>query len=295
MGKVYEAIKKAESEQPPMAGVFAGTVHSNGHPTDDGMLEQDEFDFVHYSLNTPSASELENLQREREATALLRQSLTEPASEATIDLMRMDPHLAAFYDYDRRAVEQYNKLAIALISGAALRPIKRVLIASAQHGEGRTLVTLNLACALAQAKQRVLVVDTDFHRPSVLRLLGIETELGIAEAIARNLRPGAAAIRVLPYDFVVLPTRERVETPAELLASNALREMLYAFSLDYDFILLDSPPLLTTADSNLLLRLADATLMVVRAGKNTSAQMGKAISPLTEESLFGVVLNRATR
>jgi polysaccharide biosynthesis transport protein len=73
-----------------------------------------------------------------------------------------------------------------------------VLIASAQPGEGRTCVALNLACALAGAKQKVLVLDTDLRKPSVMRLLGLEAEIGMAEAVEQELTAGAAALKVLP-------------------------------------------------------------------------------------------------
>ena len=132
-----------------------------------------------------------------------------------------------------------NKTAITMISAAADQPLRRVLIASAQHGEGRTCVALNLACALAQAKQRVLVVDTDLQRPSLLRLLGIEADTDIAEAVTHQLSASAATISVMPYGFHVLPLRERVENSAEILASPALREMLNDCEADYDFMIFD--------------------------------------------------------
>ena len=122
-------------------------------------------------------------------------------------------------------------------------------------------MTLNLACALAGAKQRVLVIDGDLNRPSVLRLLGLESPLGLAETLGKQMPPGAAALRVQPSGFDILPTRERVDNPAELLASPSFVEMLESLDSSYDFILFDSSPLTAAAEPSLLVRITDATLL----------------------------------
>jgi capsular exopolysaccharide synthesis family protein len=290
MGKVYKALTKAERERD--RSVLASLTGNGANPSSQKRTTQnaEQFDFIDYSLSAPPASEIEG-----RATATRSQvELALPAREVNLDLARIDPHLISFYDFDPKASEQYTKLAVALISGASERPLKRVLVASAEHGEGRTCVTLNLACALASAKQRVLVIDGDLNRPSVLRLLVLESPVGLAETLGQHMPPGAAALRVQPSGFDILPTRERVDNPAELLASPSFVEMLESLDSSYDFILFDSSPLTTAAEPSLLVRITDATLLVVRAGKTSSLQMAKAIAPLSEESIFGVVLNRAT-
>src|SRR5215475_12939483 len=142
-----------------------------------------------------------------------------PERQVELTLARLDPHLVAIHEMDPQAVSQFARLAISLISGSARRRMKRVLLTSAHSGEGRTCVALNLAAALARARQRALVIDTDLRRPSMGRLLGIESDIGLAEAIALGLRPQDAIIRVLPADFHVMLTRGQVDNSAELLAS----------------------------------------------------------------------------
>jgi capsular exopolysaccharide synthesis family protein len=220
--------------------------------------------------------------------------LMAPVHEAELSLARLDPHLVALHELDPRAVTQYNRLAITVISSAARRPLKRLLIASARHGDGRTCVTLNLAAALATTKQRVLVIDADLQRPSVSRLLGIDSEVGLAEAVANNMPPDETVTRLLPVDFYVLPTRGQVENSAELLASPVFGRLIEDFESRYDFILFDTAPLLTSADVSLLSLHADAALLVVRPYTTSAREMGKAISLLTEDHLFGVVMNRTT-
>jgi Mrp family chromosome partitioning ATPase len=296
MGKVFKALSKSESEQPRhnLAAVVVAEEEARAAPNNSAHKDQEAaetFDFLHFSLNAP-ATEAFDSDAARGATR--RDGAISPAREVTLDAARIDPHLVAFYEFDPRAAEEYNKTAITLISAAADQPLRRVLIASAQHGEGRTCVALNLACALAQAKQRVLVIDTDMQRPSLLRLLGLEADTGIAEAIGRRLSVTAATINVMPYGFHVLPLRERVENSAEILASPALREMLNDCEADYDFMIFDSSPLLDSKDANLLMKLTHATVMVVRPGKTNASHLSRAIAPLPEDNVFGVVLNRAS-
>ena len=293
MGTVYEAMNKSQQERARGAGVPLAVDEPQGAPEPALSHASDEFDFIRYSLNTPTAAELDRMQSEVDADVISRQNGARPAREVDISVSRIDPHLVNFYDCDPRASDEYTRLAGSLIAAAGTRELKRLLITSARQGEGRTSVLLNLACALSHAKKRVLVVDSDCKRPSVLRMLGVEAEVGIVETLARRLPVGSAAVKVQPHGFVVLPLLERVESPAELLASSAFHEMLGIFEPEYDFILFDSWPLLNSSDAGLLLRLAATTLMVVRAGETTPGHLGKAIGPLAEENLFGVVLNRA--
>jgi capsular exopolysaccharide synthesis family protein len=217
---------------------------------------------------------------------------TYPAHEVDLRPKRLDPGLIAFNDFDPHAIAPYNRLVISLISAATSRKLKRLLIASAHKGDGRTTVTLNLAAALARARQRVLVVESDFLRPSASRLLGIDSTMGLAEAVAKGLAPGKAMVWLQPIGFNLLPTCAQVENSAELLASPYFEVMMRTLSPEFDFILFDSAPLLAAADARLLEHHTDATLMVIREGGASTSQMAKAVALLNEQRLLGAVLNR---
>jgi len=287
MGKIYEALSRAESESELPESAFANIAGESPY----GEHPPEKFNFVRYSLGAPSIHEKDQMKREAATAAISRRSMAQPGREVNVHPGQIDPHLVSFYNFDRDAADQYNKLALTLISRSAERGVRRVLIASAQRGEGRTSVTLNLACALAKAKQRVLVVDCDFEQPSVTNKLGINCDLGMAEAFRGGMAPGTAALRIQPYDFNILPTGRRVENPVEILAAPGFWKMLQTFDLDHDFILFDSSPLLATGDSSLLVRFTDVTLMVVRQGYTSSSQMAKAIAPFSRDDILGVVIN----
>jgi Mrp family chromosome partitioning ATPase len=259
-----------------------------GHDPDDGKR------YALAERDAEANSRSGKLVRVDSSAVQIRQPI-HPAREAALTLAWLDPRLVAFHDFDPQAIAPYNRLVISLITAAAKQKLQRVLVTSAQYGEGRTSVTLNLAAALARARQRVLVVESDFLRPSALRLLGIDAETGLAEAITKDLAPRQAMVRLQPIGFDLLPTRAQVENSAELLASPVFDAMLQALRPDYDFILFDSAPLLAVADASLLELHTDATLLVVRPGVVSTSQMARAIAPLNEQRLLGAVLNRVTK
>jgi capsular exopolysaccharide synthesis family protein len=297
MGKVYEALERAErEEQQRAAAALAFSKARNPVAVKAHDVEPQEaakpFDFIDYSLRALPAEELAKRQHQEVSAALARRSMVEPGKQVSLDLSRIDPHLSMFFDANALTSEQYNKLAISLISEKEERQLKKILVASTQRAEGRSCVALNLACALGRARQRVLVIDADLHRPSLLRLLGLEAESGLTDVVRQNLPPGQATLKVLSHGFDVLPTREQLDNPAEILTAARFREVLAMLEAEYDFILFDSSPLLQANEANLLVRLTDATVFVIRAGKTSSTQLGKAVASLTQDHLFGVVLNR---
>src|SRR5262245_3443661 len=210
----------------------------------------------------------------------------------TLDVTRIDPHLVTLCNSDPLAAQQYERLVVSLISTAGTRP-KRLLITSAKHGEGRTSVVLNLAGALAMANLRVLVVESDLSRPSMLRLLGAEVVAGLPECLAYGVPLAEGAVKVLPRGFSLVATRSRVESSVEVLGSPALRADLQALEIDYDFILFDSPPLLVSPDAQMLLNLVDKSILVIRPGLSTPAEMARALDMFKKEDFVGAVLNRS--
>jgi capsular exopolysaccharide synthesis family protein len=248
-----------------------------------------QFDLMNYLLNPVPAEVRGDSGPLREVP---RQMPRTTVSEVELDMKRVDPHLVILSEYDPAAAEQYQRIASSLIAAAADRPLKRVLIASALQGDGRTCVLLNLAGALVQAHRRVLVIDTDLKHPSVSRLLGMEAGPGLTEVHAGDIPTNAALRRVQPGGFDILPTRTRPENTAELLASPDFGRLLDDLDHEYDFILFDSAPLLVADDAYLLLRLVDTALVVVAQNRCSTAQATRAVAKIAQEDIFGVVLNR---
>jgi Mrp family chromosome partitioning ATPase len=245
----------------------------------------------HLDRSLEEISQLEH-RRTEVVPASGQHSLVELTPAVTLDPARVDPHLVSLRHSDPLAARQYLRLVTTLISLNTKRPSKRLLIGSVGHGDGRTSVTINLAGALASAKRRVLVVDTDFLRPSTLQLLGLDVKTGFPEELSRGLTAREITRRILPFNFDLLAPQSHVENSVEVLGSPAFLANLQMVSNDYDFILFDSPPLLESSDTQLLLRLVDKMLLVIRPGVTTPAKIAEALAMFRKRDLLGVVLNR---
>lgn len=310
MGRIHDVmLRREEEEGQETNAIFEARQkrNLNGHSVQPDPLSRTQFDFIGYSLNQPGQNgqlvqQGQHGQNGRSDSGALREVPREardnespqPVWEVELDVERLDPHLVTLSECDPAAAEQYQRLASSLISAANDRPLKRVLIASALQGDGRTCVLLNLAGALAQAGRRVLAMDTDLKRPSVSRLLGLDTEAGLAEVLSGESSARDALRKVSPGCFDILPRLAQSENAAEIFTSPEFARLLESFDGDYDFILFDSAPLLAADDAHFLLRHADTALVVVAQGKCSSADAARAMAGIAREDIFGVVLNRLT-
>jgi capsular exopolysaccharide synthesis family protein len=178
------------------------------------------------------------------------------------------------------------------------RPVKTILVASAAAGEGRTTTAINLGIIMAQSSPSVLVVDTDFRKPSMHKHLatyanGHGAGIGLSDVIV-----GAAdldhVMRPTPFPRLGLITAGTVPpNPSELLGSERMHSILNELHERADFVLLDSPACQNYADAFLLARIADAVLYVVRAGRQDKSTQRRVQRQLQQAKawMLGVVLN----
>jgi protein-tyrosine kinase len=167
-------------------------------------------------------------------------------------------------------------------------------ITSAGPGEGKTVTTLNLAGALAQSRAtNVLVVDVDFHRPSVTKYLGLPTRLpGLAEAILDERSELTRAVRRLEnLGISIMPTGVPQVAPYELLSSPRLETLIAEMRRLYNYVLIDTPPVLSVADCRVLSSLIDGFIVVVAASKTPRRALLDALKIIDPAKIFGVVLN----
>jgi len=167
-------------------------------------------------------------------------------------------------------------------------------ITSAGPGEGKTVTTLNLAGALAQSRAtNVLVVDVDFHRPSVAKYLGLPARLpGLAEAILDQDSDVTRSVRRLEaLGISVMPTGVPQVAPYELLSSPRLEVLLAEMRRLYEYVLVDTPPVLSVADCRMLSQLVDGFIVVVAANRTPRRALVDALKIIDPAKILGVVLN----
>lgn len=168
-------------------------------------------------------------------------------------------------------------------------------VTSSIVGEGKTLVSANLAMTLAKRfSQRVVLVEGDLRKPAACRLFGIKPQRGIGEYWeTKNANLADFLLRVGGTTLCLLPAG-MVAHPATVLQSERFTELLKELTSNFDWVVVDTPPLLPMADSNQWARLADGTLLVVRLGVASKRALKQAMNSLDSPKLVGVVMNDAS-
>jgi len=214
-------------------------------------------------------------------------------SRATGTLPAPDHHSSAAYDA-APFLEALRSLRTSLLTLHEGQPPQMVLVTSSIAGEGKSKLAANLAVVLAQLNARVLLVDADLRCPTLHRELGMNGATGLGAALTRDIPPEISAHPHFP-SLSILCGNATPPLPSELLGSKTMADLLARWRTEYDFILLDSPPVLPVTDARILSRMCDATLLVARYGF-TSRQAVQRSHQLIQQQLpahavIGAVLN----
>ena len=207
---------------------------------------------------------------------------------------RVEPHLVAITEPRSPECEQFRALRTRLLEAGERKLMRAFVITSAGVGEGKTLTALNLAWLLAQTDGvKALLIDADLRQPCAAEYLGIETNCGLSEVLTGETRLTEAIVKLNPAGLHVLPGGAAREDVAELLSGPRFARLLDEARKLFDYIIIDAPPLGIFTDANLLINRADAALLVVRASKTRYAVVDRLLEQLPRERVLGVVLNRA--
>ena len=176
------------------------------------------------------------------------------------------------------------------------KPYRVMLITSAAMGEGKTTVACCIAIAMAQTGKRVVLVDCDLRRPRLHRIFGKPADAGLTSALAPENPDDAPDIQTEETDvpnLTVLVAGAHPPNPAELLQSERFKTVLKALMAKFDYVILDSPPVLAVTDAAVLSTLVDGVVMVTRAFQTRKELAQHAVRRLTDigAHVAGVVLN----
>jgi succinoglycan biosynthesis transport protein ExoP len=190
--------------------------------------------------------------------------------------------------------ESYRALRTSLLLTNVGAPPKVIMVTSALPQEGKSTTSINTAIVLAQKGVRVLLIDADLRRPSIHKTLGMGPRSGLSNVLtgSATLQQAIARSTVLPNLFI-LPAGTPPPNPAELLASAQMREVLSELSLQYDHIVVDTPPTLSVTDAVVLSPRADAVILVIRSGQTTKQALRRSRDVLmrVNAKVAGVLLN----
>ncbi len=211
------------------------------------------------------------------------------------DRLSLKQQLVVMDGNDSMVMEKYRMLHMKLEEISLARSIKTVGITSAVKGEGKTMTALNLAYVSAtEFKKRVLLVETDLRSPSISsNFLEMGRLYGLVDVIRGDADLRNAINRLDDTHLYFLPARCSVKNSSALLDSPQMRAVLKEVKDDFDYIIIDAPPVLPIVDVSILSKTIDAFMLVVRAGKTPKDLVRKAANSLPKGHLMGIILNGA--
>lgn len=200
--------------------------------------------------------------------------------------------VVALADPNQPAGEAYRTLRTSVQFLDPDHPLQVLLVTSATPGDGKTTTAVNLAIALAQSGERVVVVDADLRRASVAERLGIEGAVGLTTVVTRRASLDDAIQRWNDLLWV-LPSGELPPNPSEICGSQSLGTVLEELRLQFDVVIVDAPPVLPVTDAVVLATQADGVLLVSWSGKTQRHLLADARRRLdgVGASVVGTVLN----
>lgn len=287
MSRVDEALRKAAE---PSGSAVRG-LHRAGDST---PLAVDEWTLDHYpreSVSTVPVVHLPVPARAQEAPASPRVALHPRVAAAAEHADARPVSKLVGLETGSVAAEQYRRLAATLHEAQIARGIKTILVTSAAPQEGKTFTVANLAATLAESYGRnVLAIDADLHRPSLHEQFHIPNGAGLSEMLTTD-RQDVPFVRVSPL-LNVLPGGTPGPTPLAGLVSDRMRALLQECASQFDWVLLDAPPVGLLSDAQLLAGLTDAVVFVIAAGTTPFDIVERAVDDLGRDSIIGTVLNR---
>jgi len=205
-----------------------------------------------------------------------------------------ESHLLDLNNSHETPAEEFRTLRTRLNHLQTLQPLHTVVVTSPSPAEGKTFSAVNLALAQSHlAESSVLLGDFDLRRPIVHNLFQIDRAPGLSDYLTGQCTFPQALRRIEGMSLYVLPAGTPVKNPLELLNMRQTRALFEELPRTFNWAIFDTPPLLFSADANLLATMADGTVLVVKIGSTTFDNVTRAMQSLCENNVLGIVANGA--
>ena len=192
--------------------------------------------------------------------------------------------------------EAYRALRTSVLLSRTGQSAKVLMVTSALPQEGKTTTSVNLAIVLAQHDARVLLIEADMRRSGISQVFDLNSEAGLSTILAGE-SAAKATIQSVPAvpNLSVLPAGPVPLNPSVMLGSSRMKDLLADLDADFDYVIIDTPPVLSVTDAVLLSKLVDSTLLVIRAGMTSKAALHRVYEVLAhvDAHVMGVILNAA--
>jgi capsular exopolysaccharide synthesis family protein len=269
------------------------------------------FDALHRSESERRGSDLPKLQaapellREVERQVVVRDTRwhREPAADqdpfTTIPAVKVatdpNPKLVCITDIHSLAAERFRFLGVKLRHLQQKKDTNRLLITSSVPEEGKSTVAANLACVLAKKEGlKVLLLEGDLRRPALAKIFGISGEKGLGEFLHDSKSSEPNLYRLEGLGFWILPAGNSSADSLTLLQSVKLNTLMDQLTSWFDWIIIDSPPVLPLGDTSIWMRLSDSVLLITRPGRTEKRQLQRTLEAIEQPKMVGVLVNASS-
>ena len=288
MSRIHEALKKAEQERATLQGGAA-----SGFPAPE---ESETASAAALADRVPAAAMPANLGPYPVTPGFGGQFNSDTLLSRCPQLAwKADATTMLFLNGNDSApgTEEFRTLRSRLYHLREKRPLRKLLITSALPQEGKSFTAANLAQVMVrQHGRRALLIDADLRASTLHVAMGAPAAPGLSDCL-RGEADEFSSIQANPRDnLFFMPAGRSVSNPAELLSNSRLKGLLDRIAPVFDWIIVDSPPVLPVSDANILAGLCDGVLFVVRAGSTAFDQAQTASQEFRGKNLLGFILNR---
>jgi capsular exopolysaccharide synthesis family protein len=280
MSNIFDALQRAEAENTGVEGTSlasaAELLRSAEQKMRESVLSMEQQPRVDaFDANPPASASTEDV----ENCPVLSVSI------------RDESRLISVAQQGSLGAEKFRFLAVRLRQLRQSRPLKKILITSTIPQEGKSTIAANLACTLARRRQqKTLLLEGDLRRPRIVSQFGLGKLPGLCEWLGGQT-DSVNICKLESLALWVLPAGAAPENPLELMQSGKLSLLMERLETWFDWIVIDSPPVLPLADASLWSRLADGILLVTRKGTTEKQQLQRGLQAIEKSKLLGALIN----
>ena len=205
----------------------------------------------------------------------------------------IDPTIYAFHRPRSPEAEIYRVIRTSLLMSTKKTDARIIHITSPLPGDGKSTTSVNLAVAFAQAGKRTLIIDADLRKPRLATLMRLETTVGLSDVLIDEVKPCDAYTATPVPNLFALGSGGTPANPAELLESERFGEVLQQWKNEFDYVIVDSPPVLAVSDAAIISEHCDTTLVALRIIKNGRRIASRVVTLLHQHgaNISGLVIN----
>lgn len=202
-------------------------------------------------------------------------------------------NLIAFFEPKSPIAEQFKTIRTNIQYASIDRKVQTIMVTSSGPAEGKSTILANLGVVLAQQDNRVLIIDSDLRKPTVHFTFQLPNKTGLTNVLAKQADFDSVVLETSVPFLEALTSGPLPPNPSELIASKSMAELIRELEQTYDYILIDAPPVNAVTDPQIISKMADGVILVIRSGVTENDSAKQAVEKLkkVDANIIGAVLN----